>query len=124
MPKKQYYLILSIAIIIIGALIFWAVSKPKKAEAPTSGIVFYYGQDCSHCKNVEKFIEDNKIVDKVKFSQKEVQYNLNNSREFLARVKECGINQNEAGVPFVYSEGKCFVGEPEVTDFFKNKAGI
>ena len=102
MRKKQYYFILSVAIIIIGIFIIWALSKPKKAEAPMEGVVLYYGQDCPHCKNVEKFIEDNKIADKVKFSQKEIQYNLNNSREFLAKAKECGINQNEAGVPFVY----------------------
>jgi hypothetical protein len=128
MRKKQYYLILSIAIIIIGALIFWAASKPKKAEAPVvpaDETIYYYGENCPHCQDVDQYIVDNDIDQKVKFTKKEVQYNSANARELLSRDKECAISGSDAGAfPLVYDKGKCFLGSPEVINFFKNKAGI
>jgi hypothetical protein len=128
MAKKKYYLILSMAIIVIGALVFWAASRPKKAEAPVAPMeetIYYYGKDCPHCHDVDQFIMDNDIDQKVKFTKKEVQYNPGNAQELLSRDKECNISGSDIGAfPLVYEKGKCFLGTPKVIDFFKNKAGI
>jgi glutaredoxin len=128
MAKKKYYLILSAAIIVIGGLVFWAASRPKKAEAPvvpTDEIIYYYGKDCPHCHDVDQFLKDNQIDQKVKFIRKEVQYNPGNAQELFSRDNECAISGSDAGAfPLVYSQGKCFLGTPDVINFFKNKAGI
>ena len=34
------------------------------------------------------------------------------------------FNGIEIGVPFIYSEGECLIGTPEIEAFFKEKAGI
>jgi len=62
---------------------------------------------------------------KVKFIKKEVQYNPENAKELLSRDKECSISGSNTGaVPLVYEKGKCFLGTPEVINFFKSKPEI
>ena len=101
--------------------------KPDVKGAATeivSGTTFYYGAECPHCKDVEKFIADNKIADKVKYETKEVWHDQTNSQEMVARAKTCGLDPNSIGVPFVYSDGKCSIGTPDVEAFFKKAAGL
>lgn len=127
MDKKTILTFALIGGAVIALAIFLFFQAPGK-EADLAGlenqITYYYGEDCPHCKNIFKFIEENKIGEKVTFVKKEVSFDKANSQEFLAVVKKCGIAPEEAGVPLVYADGKCFLGEPEVTDLFRKKAGI
>ena len=123
MLNKGKIILAIIAFFVAIASIVWLFREPKSAEAPTGGIVYYYGDNCPHCKNVAKFIEENGIADKVTFIKKEIS-NLSNSREFLDKANQCGISQKDAGVPLVFAEGKCYVGDADAIAFFKEKAGI
>jgi hypothetical protein len=111
--EKNIIILAVLAIIIIAS--FWFFNRPK--------ITYYYGKNCPHCQNVGKYIEENKIAEKVKFSKKEVS-NPAVSIEFLKRSKSCGIEEKDAGIPLVYSEGKCYVGDVDAIAFFKEKAGL
>ena len=113
------------AVIVLALFFFFQAPAEKTVlEKLKNQITYYYGDNCPHCQNILRFMEENKIEEKVDFSKKEVSQNDANSREFLMVVKECGISPAEAGVPLVFAEGKCFLGEPEVMEFFKKKAGI
>ncbi|MCX6765803.1 MAG: hypothetical protein NT136_02490 [Candidatus Moranbacteria bacterium] len=125
--KKGVLPIAGVTLLIIGGLIIWGINQPKKAEAPASpanGIVYYYGQECSHCQEVVKFLEENKIAEKVSFSKKEVWHNRENAAELEQRAEECGLDKSKVGVPFLYAQGKCLIGTPDVVDFFKKEAEI
>ncbi|TAK96503.1 hypothetical protein EPO05_01735 [Patescibacteria group bacterium] len=89
-------------------------------------IVYFYGDGCSHCEVLSKFLEDNKVAEKVPFQKLEVWKNLRNQKLLMEAVKRCQIDTSAGGVgvPFVYARGKCFVGEVEATDFFKAEAGL
>lgn len=89
-----------------------------------ASIIYFYGSGCSHCKNVSAFLEKNDIESKVDFVKKEIQYNRKNGEEFRNAALKCGLNPSDIGVPFVFSEGKCYMGEPEVMQFFSDKAGV
>lgn len=116
---------IGVGVIILAIFLFWRQStKQINFEELESQITYYYGSDCPHCLRVLQFIEDNKIAEKVTFTKKEVSYDISNGQEFLQVVKKCGIQPSEAGVPLVFAEGKCFMGEPEVIGFFKEKAGL
>jgi hypothetical protein len=52
-----------------------------------------------------------------------VWHNKKNLNELQKRAGECSIAE-DVGVPFVWSEGKCFIGGPDAEKFFKEKAGI
>jgi glutaredoxin len=87
-------------------------------------IIYYYGAECPHCKDVLKFLEENKIAEKVNFQKKEVWNDEANSNEMMEKVSECALDPKSVGVPFLYAQGKCLIGTPKVEEFFKEKAGI
>ncbi len=141
MSKKNIFLSLLIVVIlfVLAFVIFQEEAKApeKNIEVNTTKIssesenistsvevVYYYGEECPHCKDVLKFLEENKISEKVEFQKKEVWHNKNNSDEMMKKVEECGLNSSTVGVPFLYAEGKCLIGTPKVEGFFKSKAGI
>ncbi|MFA7209707.1 MAG: hypothetical protein WC120_05535 [Parcubacteria group bacterium] len=124
-------MIVAVAIIIFIALItglwVWSSatgSKEAVATPITTDKIFFYGKGCPHCQDVEKFIGDNKIAEKVSFDSLEVWYNDANRKVFLEKIKECGIAEEDAGVPLLYVQGKCLVGTPDIEKFFKQEAGI
>ena len=125
--KKNMAIIFVVIAVIVAGLWFWASSEQEKnapQTAVTSDIIFFYGQECPHCKDVEKFLADNDVASKVKFDSLEVWHNTANSNLLLQKAEECGISKDKAGVPFLYAKGKCYVGTPDVENFFKQEAGI
>jgi glutaredoxin len=130
MPKVA----LAIVVIFIAGVMIFGGKQSEKLEGPTvifqnnngqaADIIYYYGQECSHCKVVDKFIADNKVDERITFDKKEVWHNIDNSNEFQEKAKECALDSNSVGVPFLYARGKCYVGETDVQAFLKNEAVI
>ncbi len=125
-------IIYTILIVVLAGFLFWAFQGGLFAGHSTvtatplpAGIVLFYGQGCPHCEDVEKFITENKIEDKVKISRLEVWYNKNNQATLAQVVKMCNIKGDSVGVPFLYDgNGKCYIGEVDVPNFLKTAAGI
>lgn len=129
MDNKNTYLIIAAAIVISGVIFLGGVQQSdpgsvEKNPLPTDIITYYYGETCPHCIEVAKFLDENKIAEKVEFSKKEVWKNAGNSAEMQQRISECGLDEDEVGVPFLYARGECLIGVPDVTEFFKNEAGM
>jgi glutaredoxin len=119
-------LIIAAGIFLVAVFFAWAVYDSRKQAADSTGgadIVYYYGEGCSHCKELGVFLEENKVAEKVDFVKKEVWRNKGNNNELMKRAEECGLDKNKIGVPFVYSRGKCFVGGPDATKFFTEALG-
>jgi glutaredoxin len=126
-------IIFTIILVILAAVLFWGFqtgtfeklfSGPVKPIPIPEGIILFYGQGCPHCKDVEDYISQNKIGDKVTFSSLEVWYNKDNQTILSEVVQKCVINAKEVGVPFLYDGTKCLIGKPDIINFFKNAAGI
>ncbi len=125
MEKKsiiKIILLLTGIVILIAGLWYW--TKPQEATGITSDVILFYGRECPHCLDVEKFIEENKIAEKVQFDRLEVFHNSKNQAILTAKAQECGINEAEVGVPFLFDvvEKKCLIGAPDIEDFFTKKA--
>ncbi len=128
--------IVAMGLVFVGAY-YWnsrnAVVVPKTAtgaviggpnsEVPV-GTTLYYGAECPHCKDVEQYLTDNKVADKVKYDMKEVWHDKANAAIMEDRAKLCGLDVNKIGVPFLFAEGKCYVGTPDVEAYFKKAAGL
>ncbi len=136
MNKKICLSFAGLVFLIVG-IWFWGGMKSNSQEpdtkkinseeaktVPQTRIQLFYGKGCSHCKDVDKFLEENKIAEKVQFDNLEVWFNKENTNLLMEKASICGIDQSEIGVPFLFSEGKCLVGAPEIEDFFKKQAGI
>ncbi|NTW13521.1 MAG: hypothetical protein HGA31_00630 [Candidatus Moranbacteria bacterium] len=129
MDKKAIAVIALLAVaVFVGGFMLQNRSQNITSDSASSdastGIVFYYGVECPHCKDVEKFLDDNKASEKMSFSKKEVWHDQANSAEMAAKAKSCGLQEKEIGVPFLYAEGKCYVGTPDVEAYFIDKLGL
>jgi len=138
--KKIYASMIAVFFLMVG-VVFWGINQPEKANAPvidpgsvegesttkenaTDEIIYYYGETCPHCIDLNKFLEENKIAEKVNFSKKEVWGNKANAAEMEKKAAECDIERSGMGVPFVYARGKCYVGTPQAEALFKQEAGL
>jgi len=106
-------------LIILSLYLVYTNKKPKYSN---DEIIFFYGVTCPHCKNVEVFIEENNLDEKLKIVKKEVYYNDTNQRELMSFAKKC--NLKEVGVPLIYYEGKCYIGDNDGISLLKSLAGV
>jgi len=93
----------------------------KTESQPSNQIILFYGDGCPHCAIVEKYIQENKVQDKIFFDQKEVYHDKNNAQELQAKAKICGLPTDSIGVPFLWDGEKCLIGDQDIVNFFKQK---
>ncbi|MCX6718040.1 MAG: thioredoxin family protein [Candidatus Staskawiczbacteria bacterium] len=127
-------IVITIILIILLGILFWGLqtgffagifSGPAKPVAIPEGIILFYGEGCPHCKNVDDFVAQNKIGDKVKFTKLEVWYNKDNQTILGEVAQKCGITSGSVGVPFLFvGNNKCVSGDVDVISLFKNATGI
>jgi len=84
--------------------------------------IFFYSDSCSHCQKVKAYIKDNAINKKVFYREVAAFANQENMNLFRQKASECGLGEYQRGVPLVYSQGKCYLGDIEVIKFFKEEA--
>lgn len=123
-------LVLIVVIIILGGVFFWAVQSgffvsiftgPIKGTIMPEGIVLFYGDGCSHCKDVEDYVSQNKIDDKIKSTRLETWKDRGNALLLIETAKTCNIDISQgAPVPLLWDGNKCYVGGPDVINFYKN----
>ncbi|MCS6956365.1 MAG: hypothetical protein N2593_02225 [Patescibacteria group bacterium] len=125
MDKKIIFTVgaFSLIILILGYIIFGSQNKKNtQIKIPSRETnVYYYGETCPHCKDVQKWMNENKVEQKIKIEKKEVWNNQKNAQELNKVAENCGLNISSIGVPFLYSDGKCFIGTPDVIKQIENK---
>ena len=132
---KQTIFTITLVLVVIGLLsVIVLGSRNKKSEpeavqntqevSSTKIPIFFYGNTCPHCDDVEDWMEENKIEEKIKITKKEVYDNQQNARELTQVAQKCGLQTDSVGVPFLYAEGKCLVGTPDIINYLSKKVGI
>jgi len=119
--------------VIIVLLLSWSMVNVNRSKSPKpqpsgsknkSEIILYYGKGCPHCANVERFIQEKGIRQKIVFQEKETWYNKNNAKEMLEKAKICKISEDDLGVPFLWTGDNCLIGDEDIINFFKKRANI
>ena len=124
-----------VQIVILGGIIFiiatfYFLNEKKNRELLESAkdkMIFFYGETCPHCANVEKFFEENEIEKEIQFEEKEVYNDKNNAKLLILVAKrKCNLKENEIGVPFLWDgeNSKCTVGDQPIINYFKEKLNI
>lgn len=126
MNKNTIIVLIIIGIVILGAgfLVFY---KKGDTVPEASGIVLFYGDGCSHCKNVEDFIVNNSVEEKVKFERKEVFNNTDNASLLLKTGELCKISKEYiGGVPLLWDgpNKTCVFGDVDIIKFFQDKINL
>ena len=127
--KKILTVIISIFIVVIFGIVIWG-SKNKKTDSSQAVVVelntpvFFYGNACPLCADVEAWLKEKKIEEKIKITKKEVYDNRRNAQELNQVAQKCGLPTDSIGVPFLFAEGKCLIGTPDIINYLSKKAGI
>ena len=96
--------------------------NPPEGVTDDSAIILFYGEECPHCKVVDKYVEDNNVKAKIDFSEKEVNHDKANANLMVKRQRECKLEKDFIGsVPFLWTAEKCYLGQDEIINFFKDK---
>lgn len=121
--ERNVLIIIVIGIIVLFGGLMLAKNYSLRKIADNRQI-FFYGEGCPHCLNVEKFVAENKVEEKFKFEKLEVFNNQDNLALMLQYTKKCGLEGDAAmGVP-VYWDGQsaqCFSGDEPIINFLKTK---
>lgn len=115
MNKRKKYgplIILAASVFLIAGLIISAAGRPK--------MILFYSDSCSHCKNVEEYINSNGIKDKLSFQELEVSKNQANASLLQKKARQCGLDPNQGlGVPFFFDGEKCLIGDQDIINYFQ-----
>jgi glutaredoxin len=142
MIKKIIYIFLGIGFF-VG--LFWLMSQPPKNTEASSvkddpskdlykdspvydnpDLVFYWGNGCPHCENVEKWLKENNSNAKIKVNYKEVYFNSKNQAELATIAKQyCPelITADGIYVPMSLDpvNKKCIQGDTPIIEFLSTK---
>lgn len=130
---KQKIITLLIIILIAGLMsLVVIVSNNKEKQVAEQKIealknsepIFYYGNTCPHCKEVEEWFKANQVEEKIQFAQKEVYDDRQNAAELTKVAESCGLDTTSIGVPFLYADGQCLIGSPDIINYFALRLGI
>jgi glutaredoxin len=66
-----------------------------------SSYIYYYGQWCDHCANVDEYLAENDLYNKLNITKKEVWSNAKNAEEMEKDLKRLGLDVAKSGVPFI-----------------------
>ncbi|KKP68656.1 MAG: hypothetical protein UR66_C0004G0056 [Candidatus Moranbacteria bacterium GW2011_GWE1_35_17] len=96
-------------------------SAQETENVEKEDIVFYFGSDCPECENVEKYLQEKDIRNKISFEEKNINKNEEDANQMAEDAMYCNLDEESFGVPFLWADGKCYAGEKDITDLFNEK---
>lgn len=104
-------------------LLFLSIFLLSFSQSTFADYIYFYGEWCSHCAKVQRFFDQNNVMEKFEIEKKEVWSDINNSREFLQYGRDLGISESKLWVPFMVTEnGEWYLmGDVDIIDHFQNK---
>ena len=96
-------------------------SKSIVLAKQESGNCLFFSKGCPHCAKVKKYFQENGILEKYNIEERNINGDTKCAQEFNKICQDKGIPLNERGVPMLYFEGQCLIGDKPIIDFFENK---
>lgn len=123
--RKRDYLALALifALVVLILLLILRPSSPPidiDFTYQNGTVLFYYGESCPHCRLVENYIYENNLDAKLTIISKEVYANQSNQDEIFYVAGLCKINHNMLGVPLIFYNGNCFIGDVDGIKLLKS----
>ncbi len=126
---KQQLLALSIILIALFGTLFLVYQTTQSSLSTTSlvtldkdAFIYFYGNTCPHCAELNEWLKETGIEKKVKFEKREVYQNKANANLMEQAAQICNLDTTQLGVPFVYDNGKCYIGSDQAKEIFQKKS--
>ncbi len=97
---------LFLALLPLSFLLLFFTAKSEASHE----ILFFWGDGCPHCKVVIQQIEEQGLNEVLPIEFFEVYGNRDNNDLLTQKARECDYTDS-IGVPFLYLDGACYVGE-------------
>ena len=113
--------VLLVILFVLGAVFAPEASSPQSSDDegnPDASVVYYYGDGCPACAQVQKYFDENNVIFGENLAKKEVWNNSSNSRELSEKAQQCNIATQDVGVPFLWMDGECLIGVDKVIGYF------
>lgn len=113
----------NIYILFFALLIFLVVNIGQTntdAQAASSQNCLFFGTGCFHCTKVEKYFQENGILEKYNIEEKDINSSTECALEFNKICQDNGISLKERKIPMLYFEKQCLIGDQPIIDFFEN----
>ena len=117
---KKVFVLLSFILLIFSAVNIKQDNMGAQTQAASSGNYLFYGNGCAHCAKVSKYFQENGILEKHNIGKKNISGNAEYSSEFTKICQDSGFPLDERGIPMLYFEGQCLMGDKPIIDFFEN----
>lgn len=118
MDKIKVFFKKNWALIILVIIIMFVLAIVRAKSSAT--MILFYSDSCPHCKNVEAYISESGVKDKIKFDEKEVSKSQVNATLLESKARQCGLDLTQGiGVPFFFDGQKCLMGDQPIIDYFK-----
>lgn len=106
--------------IIIGtvAILVLAMFSGKSPKYEGGVLDLFFRTGCPHCENVQKFIDDNKVEEKISINHLDATIE-ENSLKMLQYAKKCSLDTATLGVPFLWTGSTCLMGDVDINAFLK-----
>jgi glutaredoxin len=126
---KKYWPAVLISIALIFIIAFVMAKKPAAVEAPTDdysqpSMILFSSEDCPHCQNVKKYLDNNQVRDRIKFQEIEISQNKENEKLFIEKSLACGGSlERGLTIPFLFDDnGLCLTNENNIIQYFENQS--
>ncbi len=129
MNKNIIKLLLGLVVVlIIFVIAFLAFLQSDKEEIAITeanndyNIIFFTGDDCPHCEEVENYIENHDLLNEIDLAIKEVYNNIENAQLFEEKFNQCSPQPRTYGIPLLWDNHFCIVGPNEIINYLENKS--
>ena len=101
----------------ITLIAFTVLSQSTFAE-----MMLFVGEGCSHCANVERYIEANDIQDKIDIGIYEIRYGQENVSLYQKKAIEAGYSGG--AVPFLFDDEEFKIGDKSIISYLDEKSSL
>jgi len=92
------------------------------AVAHTAGTpdgYLFYGQGCPHCGSIINYLQERGLFQRLNIEKKEVYFQRDNLKEFIRICQNYNIPEDQRGVPMLFYQGRCIIGDKPIIGFIK-----
>lgn len=119
--KKAIFWFILINILLSGAIYY--ISATHQNPVSNEDILLFYSPTCPHCKIVEEFIQNNSLDSRINITMKNT-WLPEIAKEYSQAADLCKIAQDARGVPMLYYNQTCYLGDVDSIKILKGLGGV
>lgn len=111
-------------LVVIAAILVMPKAEKNPNLVPSvdeKGTILFYGSGCPHCAIVDNYIKENKIEQIMSFKRLEIYNNEANANLLDQKAATCGLDLRRIGVPFLWDNNECYLGDSQITKYLATK---